>query len=85
MIYAKIVTMDGIIACIGSANFNHRSMLKDDEIALVTDCRETVSTLDRHFEEDLQRCERLDIEFWRTRGILRRMREFLYGMFKQEV
>lgn len=85
MIHAKIVTMDGIVACIGSANFNHRSMLKDDEIALVTDCGETVTTLDRHFEEDLERCERLDLEIWRSRGMLRRVKEFLFGVFKQEV
>lgn len=85
MIHAKIITMDGIMACIGSANFNHRSVLKDDEIALVTDCRGTVATLDRHFEEDLQSCEPLAFGAWRNRGLIRQSREFLARLVKQQV
>lgn len=85
MIHAKVVTMDGVVAGIGSANLNHRSTLKDDEIALVTDCRETVSTLEQHFESDLRRCERLDLRAWRSRGIWRRAREALSRFVRQEV
>jgi len=85
MIHAKIVIIDGILACIGSANLNHRSTLKDDEIALVTDCHETVSTLEQHFDDDLRQCERLDFEAWRKRGILRRSAEGLARLFSQQV
>jgi cardiolipin synthase len=85
MLHAKVIIMDGTLACIGSANFNHRSMLKDDEIVLVTDCPETIAMLDRHFEEDARCCERLDIEAWRNRGFLRRSREILSRLLKQEV
>jgi cardiolipin synthase len=35
MYHTKKIIIDGIVNCIGSANFNHRSMLKDDEISLV--------------------------------------------------
>lgn len=77
MIHAKIVIIDGIFVCIGSAKVNHRSTLKDDEIALVTDCHETVSTLEQNFGEDLRQCKRLDFEAWRNRGILRRSGEAL--------
>lgn len=85
MIHAKIVTMDGTFACIGSLNFNHRSALKDDEIALVTDCGDTVATLDQHFDEDLRSCERLAAGSWRNRGLIRRSIEFLARVVKQQV
>ena len=85
MIHAKAVIMDGVIACIGSANFNHRSTLKDDEIALVTDCPKTVATLNQHFEQDLQNCRQLDLNSWRNRGTLRKTKEILSRMFRQEV
>lgn len=85
LIHAKVITIDGVVACIGSANFNHRSMLKDDEIALVVDCRETVTTLDQHFEDDVRCCEPLDLDAWRDRGLLRRSGEFLSRLVKQQV
>jgi cardiolipin synthase len=85
MMHAKVVTIDGVIACVGSANFNHRSMLKDDEVALVLEHNETVATLDRHFDEDVQRCEPLDADTWRRRGILRRLGEFFSRLFRQQV
>ena len=85
MIHAKIVTMDGILACIGSLNFNHRSVLKDDEIALMTDCGDTVATLDQHFEEDLRSCERLVVGAWRNRSLMRRSAELLARLVRQQV
>ena len=72
MIHAKVVLLDGVIACIGSGNFNHRSMLKDEEVALVTDCPETIATLNEHFDDDVKRCECTDMSSWRRRSTLRR-------------
>lgn len=85
MIHTKAIIMDGVVACVGSANFNHRSTLKDDEIALVTDCPKTVATLDRHFDEDLRHCERIDLKAWRKRGVLRRSAETLARVVRQQV
>jgi len=85
MIHAKVITIDGMIACVGSSNFNHRSKLKDDEIALVIDYHDTVATLDRHFEEDLGHCQRIDLKSWHDHGILRRTKEVLSRALKQQV
>lgn len=35
MLHAKIMTVDGTVANIGSANFNSRSFRKDEEVNLV--------------------------------------------------
>ncbi len=36
MMHAKIVTVDGALAMFGSANFNYRSLRKDDELIVTT-------------------------------------------------
>ena len=47
MLHAKIMTVDGVVANIGSANLNARSL--DEEINLVAMDPELVRTLDDHF------------------------------------
>ena len=76
MYHNKLITLDGRLATIGSANFNHRSVAKDDEIAVNVLDEDFTRMMDRHFEEDLERCERLDPADWEKRGLLRRVLEF---------
>src|SRR5690606_9284472 len=66
MMHAKILLVDGELACTGTANFNQRSMGKDDEITVSILDRETHDTLDRHFEEDLEASTPIDLETWRS-------------------
>jgi len=55
MIHAKIMTVDGVVANIGSANLNARSTRLDEEINVVAIDPELTRTLDRQFDEDLTR------------------------------
>ena len=57
MIHAKIVLVDDILSCIGSANLNHRSAVKDDEVALLVLDRALNAELSRDFERDKEGCE----------------------------
>ena len=75
MIHAKILTIDGSIAAIGSCNFNQRSITKDDEILLTLVDEETVARLDADFERDLLRAEAIELEQWRERGLWERLLE----------
>lgn len=54
MLHSKIIIIDGLLSCIGSANFNHRSMLKDDEINVVILDEQVAGELIDHFQEDLK-------------------------------
>lgn len=85
MIHVKAILIDAAMACIGSANFNHRSQLMDDEIALVTDCPDTIATLGRHFDADLAQCEQLTLDDWRARGVTRRLQEAAARLFRRQV
>lgn len=75
MLHTKIVTVDGVLACVGSANVNSRSLRKDDEVCLVVHDTDVVETLDGDFDEDLRSAEPFDPARWRRRGWLPRVRE----------
>lgn len=80
MLHAKILTADGIVATIGSANFNHRSLSLDDEANLVIFHPDTVELLDRHFAEDLERSRELDTDRWEDRSLAQKAAEKVAGL-----
>lgn len=84
MMHTKLITVDDTVACIGSPNFNQRSMRQDDEIAMVVHDDVLVRTLDGHFDEDLEVCEPIRLHRWRGRGPLRRVREGLARIVRRE-
>lgn len=75
MLHAKIVLVDDAVAVIGSANFNHRSMGKDDEIALCVIDDALFNNLAADFEHDRGGCDQVDLESWRQRGPWQRFKE----------
>ncbi|MCB9948325.1 MAG: cardiolipin synthase B [Rhodospirillaceae bacterium] len=85
MIHAKVIIIDDQAACIGSINFNQRSMSKDDEIGLVVLDPDVVATLDRHFDEDLANSTPVDKGSWRRRGPLRRTLEMVARPLRPQV
>jgi cardiolipin synthase A/B len=75
MMHAKIMTVDGSVAVIGSSNFNRRSLDHDEEVVLVALDDPTVATLDEHFEQDLGRSRAIDLDRWKSRSIPQRLLE----------
>ena len=72
MLHAKIMTVDGLVANVGSANFNARSMELDEEINLVALDRSLVRLLDDQFEQDLRAERGLHRSRWEERSLARR-------------
>ena len=85
MLHAKVIVIDDYVCCIGSANFNHRSMIKDDEINLVALSEELAGVLTGHFHEDLDYCEAIQKGDWEDRSALQRMLEAVSRPFKSEI
>jgi cardiolipin synthase len=75
MLHAKIMTVDGLVANVGSANFNARSTELDEEINLVALDSDLVRLLDRQFDADLERSEEIQPGRWEDRSIGRRVLE----------
>ena len=75
MMHAKVMTVDGYVALIGSSNFNRRSMDHDEEVVLATLDPAIVATLDQHYDEDIARSERIDLSRWENRSVAQRALE----------
>jgi len=85
MLHAKIMTIDGVIANIGSANLNARSTELDEEINLVAMDPGLVRALDEQFDEDLERSEAIEPGQWKRRSLPQRAVERAAGLFRHEV
>jgi cardiolipin synthase len=77
MMHAKVITVDGVAALIGSTNFNRRSLDHDEEIMLAVLDEEFTTTLDTHFEADLEVSEPIRAGRWKRRSVLQRTREMV--------
>lgn len=75
MLHAKVLTVDGTIAVLGSSNVNRRSMEHDEEVVLVVFDADVVRRLDEDFAADLTRSERINLERWRNRGLVQKAAE----------
>ncbi len=77
MLHAKVMTVDGILANIGSANFNTRSTQLDEEINIVVLDADLVDILDRHFDADRGHSVELRAGAFEQRSLTRRGLEWL--------
>lgn len=75
MLHTKILTVDAMVATVGSANINQRSFQFDEEVNLVVFDPEVVAILDQHFEEDLISSEAVDPSAWADRSLMQRAAE----------
>jgi len=72
MLHAKVMTIDGRVANVGSANFNARSTELDEEINMVALDPDLVRLLDDQFDHDLERSEEIEAGRWEARSLGRR-------------
>ena len=85
MLHSKIIIVDDYVSCIGSANFNHRSMLKDDEVNMVVLSESLADLLMGHFNEDLECCDEIHKGDWERRSFWQRALETVSKPFKSEI
>lgn len=75
MLHSKTVTIDGVWSIVGSSNFDHRSVLFNDEIDAVVLGRDTASQLEKQFHEDLEDADPVDLETWKDRPFMEKIDE----------
>lgn len=71
--HQKIVIIDGVWSYIGSTNFDSRSLALNAEIGVGLLNRELAAQLKCDFEQDIQRCARLQHAQWEKRGRIKRL------------
>ncbi len=75
MMHAKVMTVDGQAAVVGSSNFNRRSLDHDEEVVLISLDRDLCATLDAHLDDDFTRSTEIDLSRWRGRSTGQRVME----------
>lgn len=85
MLHAKVMTVDGVIATIGSGNLDQRSMRLNDECNMQLLDRALTAELDAHFEDDIERSEQIDPERWADRGATQRTIEVVTEAFDHKL
>jgi cardiolipin synthase len=83
MLHAKVMTVDGIVANIGSANVNARSTHLDEEINVVVFDGDIVRELDAQFDEDVERSVAIENGRWRNRSVAQRAAEAVVAPFRR--
>ncbi len=83
LLHQKIMTIDGVWCCVGSANFDDRSFEINDEFTLAFTDSATAQRLDRIFERYAPYSREISLESWRKRGLLHRLVDQMFYIFKE--
>lgn len=67
MLHAKLLTVDGQLAFVGTTNFDARSVAINEQMGLLVHDPAVAAVLDDHFAEDQRAAERIDPQAWRDR------------------
>jgi cardiolipin synthase len=70
-----VVVVDGVWSVVGSSNFDHRSVIFNDEVDAVVLGSDTARDLEAMFEDDRASARAIDSKTWRRRSIGARVRE----------
>lgn len=81
MMHTKALIIDGVWSMFGSANFDNRSLELNDEMNVAVSDPGLAARLLKDFEQDLQRSKKLDLDQWRRRGPLEKVREHFWSYF----
>jgi cardiolipin synthase len=81
MLHAKSMVIDTALSMVGSANFDMRSFLHNNEVNAVVVGSEFAQRMESLFERDLRDTRELDLKSWRQRPWLDRFKESASSLF----
>lgn len=74
-LHAKTLSVDGMVACVGTANMDIRSFGLNFEVNAVIYSERTVQRLERAFETDITKCTHVTRKVYDQRGFIIRVKE----------
>jgi cardiolipin synthase len=83
LLHQKVMTVDGVWCTVGSSNFDDRSFETNDEITLGIRDTATAKRLEEIFEKYAPRCEEIQLEQWRKRGVGHRLIDNMYYLINE--
>lgn len=85
ILHSKAAEVDGVWTIIGSSNFDHRSVIFNDEVDSVVLGRETGSQMDAMFEDDFKQATPIDLASWKDRPLSTKIKEIVYSLWQQQL
>lgn len=82
VLHAKTISIDGVWSTIGSSNFDYRSAGINAEVDLVILGKEIAQALEGRFKEDMADAKKIELEEWKKRGLLDRIKQQSARLFE---
>lgn len=83
IVHSKTAVMDGVWSVVGSSNFDHRSVLFNDEVDAVVLGATTGTALEQDFLQDLEHARQIDLATWHKRPFSSKVRERFWRLWQQ--
>ena len=75
VLHSKTVVIDGVWSVVGSSNFDHRSVIFNDEVDAVVLGSDTAEELEAMFADDQRAARAVDLSAWNRRSLAARIKE----------
>lgn len=72
MNHTKLLVVDGVLAVVGTSNFDNRSFGLNDEVNVVLADEQAVRALEQGFRQDEAACQRVEMADWHARSTTER-------------
>lgn len=82
VLHAKTISIDGVWSTIGSSNFDYRSAGINAEVDLVILGKEIAKALEGRFKEDMADAKKIELEEWKKRSLLDKLKQQSARMFE---
>ncbi len=77
------MVVDSVWSITGSSNFDYRSVLFNDEVDAVVLGEDTGEQLSTLFQSDLRNATPIDLDTWRKRSTLTKLREQFWKLWEK--
>ncbi len=81
LLHAKTAVIDGVWSTVGSTNLDYWSLLSNDEVNAVVLSRESAVEMERMFASDLAQSDQIQLDKWKERPLLQKIKEALTHLF----
>jgi cardiolipin synthase A/B len=82
ILHSKTIVTDSVWSIVGSSNFDHRSVLFNDEVDAVVIGQKTGAKLEQYFSEGQQHAHQVDLAAWRQRPFIHKLRERFWRLWE---